>query len=63
MLVAGADGGAGLAPFMFTTDPGASYKVQMNNIIVTVKTAKDAADMYIQATTGLIGAGTSSLAN
>ena len=35
----------------------------MNNIIVTVKTAKDAADRYIQATTGLIGAGTSSLAN
>lgn len=54
VLVAGNDGGAGLAPFMFTTDPGASYKVQLNNVIVTVKTAKDAADMYTQATTGIV---------
>lgn len=54
MLVAGSDGGAGLAPFMFTTDPSSSYKVQLNNVIVTVKTAKDAADMYTQATTGIV---------
>ena len=44
----------GLAPFMFTVDPNASFKIQLNNVIVVVKTAKDAADMYTQATTGIV---------
>ena len=54
MLVADPQGGMGLAPFMFTVDPTATFKVQLNNVIVVVKTAKDAADMYTQATTGIV---------
>lgn len=53
MLVAGPDGGMGLAPFMFTVDQNTKFKVSLNNIICIVKTAKDAADMYTQATTGI----------
>jgi hypothetical protein len=54
MLVSGDGGGVGLAPFMFTTDPTSSYKVQINSVMVTVRTAKDAADMYTKATTGIV---------
>ena len=52
MLVAGPEG-AGLAPFMFTVDADAKFEFAINNIICVVKTAKDAADMYIQSTTGI----------
>jgi hypothetical protein len=52
MLVAGQNG-AGLAPFMFTVDPDSKFTLRLNNIICIVKTVKDAADMYIQATTGI----------
>jgi hypothetical protein len=52
MLVAG-ENGAGLAPFMFTVDPDAKFEFSLNNIICVVKTVKDAADMYIKATTGI----------
>lgn len=52
MLVAG-ENGAGLAPFMFTVDPDAKFEISLNSIICIVKTVKDAADMYIQATTGI----------
>lgn len=52
MLVAGQNG-AGLAPFMFTVDADAKFKIQLNTVICIVKTVKDAADMYLQATTGL----------
>tara|TARA_A100001011_G_C13889261_1_gene666296 strand:+ start:338 stop:631 length:294 start_codon:yes stop_codon:yes gene_type:complete len=56
MLVAGQKG-PGLAPFMFTVAPDASYELKLNTIICIVKTAKDASDMYIKATTGLTVAG------
>lgn len=52
MLVAG-ETGAGLAPFMFTVDPDSKFEFAINSVICIVKTAKDAADMYIQATTGI----------
>lgn len=52
MLVAGQNG-PGLAPFMFTVEVDSKFKIRLNNIICIVKTAKDAADMYTQATTGL----------
>lgn len=45
--------GVGLAPFMFTIDPDAKVKLKLNNIVCTVKTVKDAADMYIQQTSGI----------
>lgn len=53
MLVAGGDGGMGLAPFMFTVDNNAKYTLKLNSIICIVKTAKDAANTYTQSTTGL----------
>ena len=53
MLVAGQNG-AGLAPFMFTVDPKAKFKIQNSNIICVVKTEKDAAKMYTEATTGIL---------
>ena len=52
MLVAGQNG-PGLAPFMFTVAIDSKFKIRLNNIICVVKTAKDAADMYTEATTGL----------
>tara|TARA_B100001248_G_scaffold255383_1_gene235022 strand:- start:3037 stop:3330 length:294 start_codon:yes stop_codon:yes gene_type:complete len=52
MLVAGQKG-PGLAPFMFTVAPDAKFELKLNTIICIVKTAKDASDMYIKATTGL----------
>ena len=52
MLVAG-ENGAGLAPFMFTVEQDAKIKLAINNIICIVKTGKEPASMYIQATTGL----------
>ena len=52
MLVAG-ENVAGLAPFMFTVEQDAKIKLAINNIICIVKTGKEPAGMYIQATTGL----------
>lgn len=45
--------GVGLAPFMFTIDPDAKVKLELNNIVCIVKTAKEPADMYISNTTGI----------
>ena len=46
--------GMGLAPFMFTVSPEAKIKLKLNSIICIVKSAKDAADMYIKQTTGIV---------
>jgi hypothetical protein len=53
MLVAGEGGGMGLAPFMFTVGQDAKFRIKLNTIICIVKTAKDAANTYMQSTTGL----------
>jgi small nuclear ribonucleoprotein (snRNP)-like protein len=53
MLIANPDGQVGLAPFMFTVTPDAKFKLKINNVICIVKTAKDAADMYIKQSTGI----------
>ena len=53
MLVAG-ETGMGLAPYMFTVSPEAKIKLRLNNIICIVKTAKDASDLYIKQTTGIL---------
>lgn len=52
MLVAGQNG-PGLAPFMFTVEQDSKFEFAINSVICIVKTAKDAADMYITATTGI----------
>ena len=53
MLVAGKDGGMGLAPFMFTVDQDARFTVKLNSIICIVKTAKDASSTYVQSTSNI----------
>lgn len=45
--------GVGLAPFMFTISPETKIELSINSIICVVKSAKDAADLYIKQTTGL----------
>lgn len=45
--------GVGFAPFMFTVSPETKLELGINNIICIVKSAKDAADLYIKQTTGL----------
>jgi hypothetical protein len=53
MILMATQQGAGLAPFMFTISPDTKVTIRNKNVICTVKTAKDAADMYIQSTTGI----------
>jgi hypothetical protein len=45
--------GIGLVPFLFTTDPDAEVTINKNTIMVLAPTIKDAADRYIQQTTGI----------
>jgi hypothetical protein len=45
--------GIGLVPFLFTTDPDAEVTISKNAIMVLAPTIKDAADRYIQQTTGI----------
>jgi len=45
--------GVGLVPFLFTTDPDAEVTINKNTIMVLAATIKDAADTYIQQTTGI----------
>lgn len=53
LILVAAEKGMGLAPFMFTVSPEAKVSLNINNIICVVKSAKDAADTYIQQTTGI----------
>jgi len=45
--------GIGLVPFLFTTDPDAEVTISKNAIMVLAPTIKDAADRYLQQTTGI----------
>jgi len=45
--------GIGLVPFLFTTDPETEITINRNTIMVLAATIKDAADTYIQQTTGI----------
>ena len=53
MLVAGQDGGMGLAPFMFTVNNEAAFKIQKSAIICTVRTEESTAKMYTKQTSGI----------
>ena len=53
MVVAGQQG-LGLAPFMFTVNPDAKFKIKSTSIVCVIKTADDMAKQYIQSTTGII---------
>lgn len=52
VLTAGQKGIA-LVPYLFTTDPEANIVISKSSIIVLAPTHKDAADQYIQTTTGI----------
>lgn len=54
LMLMATEQGMGLAPFMFTVNPDAKIKLKLNSIICIVKSAKDASDMYIQQTTGIV---------
>jgi hypothetical protein len=45
--------GVGLVPFLFTTDSDIDVTINKNSIMVLAPTMKDAADTYIQQTTGI----------
>jgi hypothetical protein len=45
--------GVGLVPFLFTTDTDTEITINRNSIMVLAPTMKDAADTYIQQTTGI----------
>jgi len=45
--------GIGLVPFLFTTDPDTEITINRSTVMVLAPTIKDAADRYIQQTTGI----------
>jgi hypothetical protein len=45
--------GIGLVPFLFTTDSSTEITINKTAIMVLAPTMKDAADTYIQQTTGI----------
>ena len=60
-ILIAAQNGMALAPYMFTIAPDTKVKLKINNVICIVKSAKDAADMYIKQSTGIaIASATSS---
>ena len=60
-ILISAQNGMALAPYMFTVAPDTKIKLKINNVICIVKSAKDAADMYIKQSTGIaIASATSS---
>lgn len=52
VLTAGQKGIA-LVPFLFTTEPDADIQISRGTIMVLAPTGKDAANTYIQNTTGI----------
>ena len=60
-ILIAAQNGMALAPYMFTISPDTKVQLKINNVICIVKSAKDAADMYIKQSTGIaIASATSS---
>ena len=55
-ILIAAQNGMALAPYMFTVAPETKIKLKINNVICIVKSAKDAADMYIKQSTAIASA-------
>jgi len=53
MALMSQNGGFGLGPWLLTADPAQNIPVNKNNIQFVVKTDKNMASQYIQATTGV----------
>ena len=52
-ILIAAQNGMALAAYMFTVAPDTKIKLKINNVICIVKSAKDAADMYIKQSAGI----------
>ena len=53
-VLASAQNGIGMAPYLFTVDPGKDVKLTKATIVVLEPTEKDYASQYTKATTGII---------
>jgi hypothetical protein len=53
LVLTAAQKGIALVPYLFTTDPDANMTILKNSIIVMAPTHKDAADQYLQTTSGI----------
>ena len=53
-VLASAQGGIGMAPYLFTVDPDKEIKLARATIVVLEPTEKESASSYTKATTGLI---------
>lgn len=52
-VLTAAQGGIGLAPYLFTVDPDKDIKLYKNTIVILEPTEKDYASQYISGTTGI----------
>jgi hypothetical protein len=53
-VLAAAQGGIGMAPYLFTVDPDKTIKIAIATVVVLEPTEKESASSYTKATTGLI---------
>ena len=53
-VLASAQGGIGMAPYLFTVDPDKTIKIATATVVVLEPTEKESASSYTKATTGLI---------
>jgi hypothetical protein len=53
-VLTSAQGGIGLAPYLFTVDPDKTIKIAAATVVVLEPTEKESASSYTKATTGLI---------
>lgn len=53
-VLAAAQGGIGMAPYLFTVDPDKAIKIATATVVVLEATEKESAKSYTEATTSLI---------
>lgn len=53
-VLTAAQGGIGMAPYLFTVDPDKNIKIAASTVVVLEPTEKESASSYTKATTGLI---------
>ena len=53
-VLASAQGGIGMAPYLFTVDPDKEIKLARATVVVLEPTEKESASSYTKATTGII---------
>lgn len=53
MTISVTNSGLGLIPFLFTADVETDFTLNKNNVLTIVRSEKQFADQYVQATTGI----------